>query len=126
MVHDGFDGRQVGSRLAGEAQVLHELLRVEALTQGQLLQPGHLSHHHRVSPFQRIHQLLLEDIATRRVGTGLEHRPDTATRKLHPQRPDRFANGRRMVAKIIDDRDPTGLPRTSIRRLTLRKESKAD
>ena len=39
MVYDRIDGRQIGGRLAREAKVLHELLRVQALTRRQLLQP---------------------------------------------------------------------------------------
>ena len=84
MVHDGIDGRQIGGRLAREAKVLHELLRVESFTQRQLFQPSHLGYHYHVGSFQSIHQFLLEDIAARRVGTGLEHGPNAATGKLHP------------------------------------------
>ena len=84
MVYDRIDGRQIGGRLAREAKVLHELLRVQALTQRQLLQPRHLGHHNDIGPFQSVHQLLLENIAARRVGTGLEHGPDATTGKLHP------------------------------------------
>ena len=102
--HDGVGVRQIRGFLAGSLDVRHQFFGIQALVGGNLLQPRHFGHDHGIRIGKGRHQLVLKHIPARGVATRLEHGPDFFFCVTQAQRLERLANGRGMMAKIINHR----------------------
>jgi len=96
--------RQISGRFAAGSDLLHQFLRVEPFSGGELFQPGDLGHHHGIGIRERGGQFVLKNIPARRIRARLENGADLLPRIFDAQRPQGLADGRRMMAKIINYR----------------------
>lgn len=110
MLHDGVGVGKIGSGFAGESQVLHEAIRVEAILRTQLFKAGDLGDDDAIGTFKGVDEFLLEDISTGGVGAGFEHGPESAPGEPDAQGAQGFPDGGGMMTEIVDDRDAAGVP----------------
>ncbi len=108
VLDDGVYIREVGGGFATGLDVLHQLLGVQAFLGLQLLQLGDLGDDHAVGVCERRGEFVLENIPARGVRARLENGPDFLSGEFQAQRTQGLANGRGVMAEIIDDGNAAG------------------
>ena len=82
-----------------------QLFRVESLIDCEQIETSDLRDECAICECECVSQLSLENVATGGIATRFEGDPEFLLRIGYPKRVDGFANRRRMMSKVIDDRD---------------------
>src|SRR5262245_49191812 len=82
---------------------LHNPLRVETILGWNLVQSGYAGKNNAVGEFEGLWKRALKCGAPRRIGARFKDRPDLVSRITMAQSKNGLPNGRRMMAKIVND-----------------------
>ena len=120
VLDDGVHVSKVGGGFAERLDVLHQLLGVQAFLGLQLVEVGDLRDDDGVGVLEGKREFLLENIPARGVRARLEDGPDFLPGEFQAQRAERFTDGGRVMAEVIDNSvSGTGRPCGMMARKTL-------
>ena len=77
MEQNGVRAGKIGRREVFPHEVGNQLLRIQTLVRGELIETRHLRHHHAICQTKGGGEFVLKDVAAGGVGAGLEDRPKT-------------------------------------------------
>ena len=102
---DRVGGGFVESRFAAGRDVGDDLIRLEALVFRQLVEAGDLGNKNPVGLGESFWQVVLKHGASSGIRPRLEESPQADGSEFFAKPGERFADGGRVVAEVVDDRD---------------------
>ena len=104
-LNDRVGGGFVESRFASGCNVGDDLIRLEALVFGQLVEAGDLRNKNPVGLGKSFWQVVLKHGASGGVRSRFKESPQTDGAEFFAKPGERFADGGRVVTEVVDDRD---------------------